>query len=121
MAEANRALEAADVNLEHSLYATAINRAYYAVFYAASALLLAKDIARSKHSGVISAFRQHYVKPGLIETEYSQIYGKVMAARVDSDYEITARPDRETARNCVDLAGDFEARTREYLEADGWL
>ena len=119
--EARRALEAADISLQHSLYGTAVNRAYYAIFYAASALLLTKGITRSKHSGVISAFRQYFVKPGLIEAEYSRIYGKVMTSRVDSDYEITTRADPTTARRCLDLATDFVERASEYLEEGGWL
>jgi uncharacterized protein (UPF0332 family) len=65
-----------------------VNRAYSAVFYAASALLLTEGLGRSKHSGVIAAFRQHFVKPGIIEIEYSRIYGRVMDDRLASDYEI---------------------------------
>ena len=72
---AKKALQAAASNIEHGFYATAINRAYYSIFYAASALLLSKGLARSKHTGVIAAFREHFVKPGLIEAEYSDIYG----------------------------------------------
>ncbi len=32
----------------------AVNRAYYAIFYAALAILLTKDLGSSKHSGVLS-------------------------------------------------------------------
>ena len=39
----------------------AINRAYYAFFYAATALLLTLDVTRSKHSGVMGAFRERFV------------------------------------------------------------
>ena len=54
-------------NLDLDYYDVAISRAYYAMFYSATALLLTKGISRSKHSGVYSAFGQHFVKPGLIE------------------------------------------------------
>lgn len=46
--------------LDNGLYASAVNRAYYAVFYAANALLATKRLARSKNSGVMSAFREHF-------------------------------------------------------------
>ena len=81
-------MDSAASSIEHGFYGTAINRAYYALFYATSGLLLTKDISRGKHAGVIAAFRQHFVKPGLIEPEYSDLYGDVMDARVDSDYEM---------------------------------
>jgi uncharacterized protein (UPF0332 family) len=40
----------------------AVNRAYYAIFYAALAILLTKDLGSSKHSGVLSLFDREFVK-----------------------------------------------------------
>ena len=120
LSHARQALQAAESNVEQGFYATAINRAYYVIFYAASALLLSKSITRSKHSGVIAAFRQHFVRPGLIEAEYSDIYGDVMDARVDSDYEMTFAADRETAESVLADARRFLERMARYLvEAEG--
>ena len=59
IALAERALDTAQVNLDVSDWRAAVNRAYYAIFYAASAMLLTKGLERRKHSGVISAFREH--------------------------------------------------------------
>ncbi len=56
---AHQMLEVAERNLGDGFYSSAINRAYYAIFYAANALLTTQGLARSKHSGVISAFREH--------------------------------------------------------------
>ncbi|HID63932.1 MAG TPA: HEPN domain-containing protein [Anaerolineae bacterium] len=77
---AQQMLQVADHNLADGFYASAINRAYYAIFYAANALLATKGLSRSKHSAVIATFRQYFVKPGLIEDKYSDIYGRVMDA-----------------------------------------
>lgn len=66
-------LEVAALNLSEDFYGSAVNRAYYAIFYAANALLVTQGLARSKHSGVIAAFRERFVKTGLIEAEYSDI------------------------------------------------
>jgi uncharacterized protein (UPF0332 family) len=60
-------LRATQINLEQGFYGVAVTRAYYAMFYAASALLASKEISRSKHSGVHSAFGEHFVKAGLEE------------------------------------------------------
>ena len=63
-------LAVAERNLDDGFYASAVNRAYYyAIFYAANAMLSTQGLARSKHSRVISAFREHFVKPGLIKAE----------------------------------------------------
>jgi uncharacterized protein (UPF0332 family) len=117
---ARRALEAAAVNLEQGFFEVAINRAYYAIFYAASGLLWTRGISRSKHSGVIAAFRQHFVKPGLIETEYSDLYGAAMEFRIGSDYEITLKADRPLASKSLKAAQRFVARILAYIsETEG--
>ena len=84
MARAHQALHATEHNLEDGFYITAVNRAYYAVFYATNALLATLGLARSKHSGAIAA-SQHFVKPGIIESEYSSIYGRTMEDRHTGD------------------------------------
>jgi len=66
-------LQQAGDNLQLDYYDVAISRAYYAMFYAASALLTSQGISRAKHSGVHSAFGQYFVKPGLIEPQYSRM------------------------------------------------
>jgi len=62
LARARQALAAGELALAHDDYITTINRAYYATFYAANAILSTQGLERSKHSGVIAAFRQQFVK-----------------------------------------------------------
>ena len=59
---ARNALQSAHYNLDGGYCGVAANRAYYAFFYAATALLLTLDITRSKHAGVMAAFRERFVK-----------------------------------------------------------
>ena len=67
---ARKDLEAAESNLERGFYAVSVTRAYYAMFYAASALLASKEITRSKHSAVLAAFGEQFAKPGLTEADF---------------------------------------------------
>ena len=100
---AHQALQTVHLAFEHQDYIGAVNRAYYAIFYAANALLVTKGLERSKHSGVIAAFRQHFVKTGIVPTEYSDFYGAAMEDRHTGDYglvplsEAIARRDLERA------------------------
>ena len=94
---AHEALAGSQYNFDGGYYAIAVNRAHYAVFYAANALLATKGLARGKHSGTISAFRQSFVKPGLIEPEYSDIYGSLMDDRHISDYDMNTVLEPERA------------------------
>jgi len=121
MQHAREMLEVAAHNTADGFYGSAINRAYYAVFYAANALLVTRGVARGKHSGVIAAFREHFVKPGFIEAEYSRIYGRVMDDWHVSDYEIELGIDIEVAEADLRDARRFVDRTEDFLRDEGWL
>jgi len=118
---AKEMLQASRVLLENDFYTSAINRAYYAVFYAANALLLTKEISQGKHSGVISAFRQHFIKTGVIAPEYSQIYGRLMEDRHESDYEIEAAIDKQDAESNLMDAERFVQEVQQWLKQENWM
>jgi len=100
--------------MAHEDYIAAANRAYYAIFYAANALLATKGLERSKHSGVIAAFRQHFVKTGIIEPAYSRFYGESMEQRHAGDYELTSL-DRRTVARSLEQAERFVQRIEQAL------
>ena len=54
--KSEEALKVAESTLEDKFYSTSINRSYYAVYYAARALLLKKGKIPKTHSGTISLF-----------------------------------------------------------------
>jgi uncharacterized protein (UPF0332 family) len=118
---AHQMLLVAAHNLDGGFYASAVNRAYYAIFYAASALLITQGLVRGKHSGVLAAFRQHFVRPGLIEAEYSDIYGRVMDNRHVGDYEVELEMDPSVSRDDLQDARRFVERVECYLRGAGWL
>ncbi|MEW6367498.1 MAG: HEPN domain-containing protein [Acidobacteriota bacterium] len=112
-------LDAARILLRERKYRQALSRAYYAVFYAAVAVLESKGIRRAKHSGVQSAFGQSFVKDGIIEPEYSDIYARVRESRELSDYERGFVPPAELATEKIDEAEKFVARMERYLSDVG--
>jgi len=118
LARARTALQQARDNLKLDYYDIVISRAYYAMFYAATALLNSKDISRSKHSGVYSAFGQYFVKPGLIEPQYSRMLVNAFNMRLDSDYEIKPSLSRALAEDILHDAEQFVARATAYLQQE---
>jgi len=112
-------IDTARLLLANGRYKVALTRAYYAIFYAASAMLLSEGIKRSKHSGVQSAFRQSFIKSGVIEAEYSDIYGAARDARELSDYELWFMPAEEFAEIIIADAERFVARMERYLREAG--
>jgi uncharacterized protein (UPF0332 family) len=64
----------------------AVNRFYYAAFYAARALLATREKDSSRHSGVISLFQAQFVKTGTIPSEKARALPRAFEKRQKSDY-----------------------------------
>ena len=79
-------LASSEDELKADRFSFAVNRIYYACFYAASAVLLKRRLRFQKHSGVRAAFHQHIIKPGLMSKEYGKFYDEIFEARQRGDY-----------------------------------
>lgn len=112
-------LLAAESNIRQGFASVAISRAYYAMFYAASALLASKGMSRSKHSGVHAAFGEQFVKTGLIEPEYARMLINAFDSRLDADYEVDSFLDSEVAEAILNDTKQFVARVERYLQEAG--
>ena len=113
--KAQSMLKTAQLTLDAEDYMSSINRAYYAAFYAANALLATLGLQRSKHSAVRAVFHQRFIKPGLIEAEYGSLYDKLFERRMKSDYEIMQVYERDDAQSTLDAARTFVARVEQFL------
>jgi uncharacterized protein (UPF0332 family) len=117
---AREELETARDNIAHGHFRAAVSRAYYAVFYMASAALFSRSVQRAKHSGVESAFSQYLVKPGDIEPEFSQLYQRARRQREEADY--AEEPiDEVAARQTLADAERFVDRLERFLRGVGAL
>lgn len=80
LASAKRDMEAGD-------FASANNRAYYAIFHAMRAVLALDGEDFKKHSAVIARFTLNYLKPEILSREYSKLISNASLIRNRSDYE----------------------------------
>ena len=92
---ADEALQSARSEAQVGRYRFAVNRAYYACFYAASALLLREGRQFVKHAGVREAVHRDLVKPGRLAQEFGDAYDRLFAARHVADYEALVRIEPE--------------------------
>ncbi|AIU70087.1 hypothetical protein TEU_06960 [Thermococcus eurythermalis] len=114
--DAHESLEAARVLLENGFYRDAISRAYYAMFYAASALLRAKGVVTKSHRGVIAKFGLEFVNTGIVEKYYAKALSLAETSRERADYDPTYRPNEEEAESIVEDAERFIERIEKALE-----
>ena len=120
MARAQQAIETGQYVMHREDFIAAVNRAYYAMFYAANALLATRGLERSKHSGVLATFREHFIKTGIIEATMSRYYGEALDERHTADYELEPL-DYETAARNLAHASEFVNRIANHLQQMGLL
>lgn len=80
-------LKEIDILLENELWHTAVNRLYYACYYAVSALLVNNSITARTHAGVRQMFGLHFIKPDKIDIELGKYYSDIFDKRQIGDYE----------------------------------
>ena len=87
----------------------------YAVFYLAQAALATKDIARSKHSGVVAAFGENLTKKFLLPENLHKVLLNLYELRVISDYSVEDVPSLEDAKEALEAAKEFSKAVESYL------
>ena len=85
-AQAEASLDSARREFNAGSYSFAVNRLYYALFYAASAALLDRQLSFSKHTGVRAAFHREFIKSGLMAVEWGKLYDDLFEDRQEGDY-----------------------------------
>ncbi len=94
----------------------AINRAYYAMFYAASAVLLLKGEAPRTHHGVHHRFHLHFVASGDLPRELSAALSYALELRTRADYEISINFDPQIAAELLAEAERFVTTIEAWLQ-----
>jgi uncharacterized protein (UPF0332 family) len=85
--KADMALDDAAFLADAGKYGLAANRLYYALYYAASALLLSKGIVTKRHSGLMTQIHLHFVKTGIISSNEGALFKVMFSLRHEDDYE----------------------------------
>ncbi len=119
--KAYRALASARTLAESTDYDFASSRAYYACFYAIEALLLTKQLSFSKHSGVIAAFNQHFIKPGIFPKDFSKMLERLFRDRQMGDYGYDPSISAEEANEDVHVAQRIVESIVDHLRQNGFL
>lgn len=115
------AIDTIKLLLNHKKFPDAVSKAYYAMFYAACALLRTKALDTSKHSGVISQFGLYFVKTGIIDKSYHKKFIKAFNDRDVADYRIMKEIIEQVAIQKLVDAEKFIGEIKVFLKTEGWL
>lgn len=108
MERAHQTLKAAQFLREQSAdSASIVNRAYYAMFYAALALLATIGEETSKHGGVMALFDRHFIKTGVLPKEMGKFLHTAFDIRQTGDYEDKSEISQEVSSQILEFAEKF--------------
>ena len=113
--KAKDSLRGARALVNETLYDFAVSRAYYAMFYAASAMLLSRQLSFSRHSAVIGAFGKEFIKTGVFAQQLHEWLNEASEKRSRGDYDFDANLTEAQADVQIERAKQFVAAMETHL------
>lgn len=101
---------------EQGFYNTAINRLYYACYYAAVALLIKNGINPSTHAGVKQMLGMHFIATGCLSKEQGRSFSLLFERRHSSDYDDFAYSSAEEIEELLPKAKAFISAIASLLK-----
>ena len=86
--KSEHAVEVAETLFNQDYISDAVSKTYYAMFYAAQALLKSEGIEVIKHSAVESALGYFFAKTGRLDPKYHKMFINARKIREIADYDI---------------------------------
>ena len=102
-------LKEAEVMKREKFYNAAINRLYYACYYATVALLLKYDIQTQTHNGVKTMLGLHFITTGILPLKIGKTFSTLFEKRHSGDYDDFAYCDE-------DLVNELYLQTQTYID-----
>jgi len=116
---ANKTIAEAVSNVDNCCWYAAVNRLYYACFYAVSALLINKGYVSKTHHGVFNMLGEHFVSVGLISKEHNKFYRRVLEMRQSGDYDDFIEFTENEVLPLVESAKEFIAEIEKLINNSG--
>lgn len=101
---------------KNGFYNTAVNRMYYACYYAARAILTAYHIEAKSHEGVRQQLGLNFVLMGKISEEQGRFYSRLFSKRTTGDYDDFINHTLETVDELYPQAQAFVNTIAELLK-----
>ena len=115
---AKRYIRSAELLLDDKDYESSVSRTYYAMFYAAQAVLLTKKLTFSSHKGVISTFGKHFIKTEIFPKEMGRELNRAFEKRQIGDYGYTFVVSNEEAEQMLRYGKEFVDKITSWLNTN---
>ena len=85
--QANDSIEIVDFLINNKQLTIAVNRIYYGMYYALTALGLQHKFETSKHSQLIGWFNKEFIKSNKVDSSYGMALRNAFGNRTKGDYD----------------------------------
>jgi uncharacterized protein (UPF0332 family) len=116
---AENTLAEVDTHRANGFYNTAVNRLYYACYYAATAILIANGIEVKSHDGVRMNLGKNIVQEGILTPEQGRYFSRLFSKRSTGDYDDFFNHNIETVDELMPDAKLFVQSVKNWI--DNWL
>ncbi len=116
--KAKETIAEVEVQIQNEFWNIAINRMYYACFYAVSALLVKHGIESSSHTGVRQLFGKLFVKTGKFDKNLAKHYTDLFEKRHKGDYNDFFDFDKETVIRLLPVSKEFISKIEELINTN---
>jgi len=114
--KAHKTLDEIPILIEHELWNTAVNRLYYACFFAVNALLISQQIETKTHAGALRMLSLHFTKTQKLSIELNRFYADLFENRQSGDYADFTNFDREMVEELYKQAIVFIDTIEKLIE-----
>lgn len=115
LSQAEDSLKVAKMSYENGLLKDAINRSYYACFYAIKAVLALEEIDFKRHKDAIGYFNKSYVATEKFSRELGRKIGMLKQLREKSDYDDFFIAGKEEAEIQIETAELIIAAVKSFV------
>ncbi len=116
MNTAEETMDAAQICMNGKHYKDAVNRSYYAAFYAVKAVLALEEKDFKRHKDVVAYFNQHYVATDIFPKEIGRKLARLQQRREKYDYDDFVIVSKEDGEEQILSAQDVINAVKVYLE-----
>lgn len=116
---AENTLAEVEIHRANGFYNTAVNRLYYACYYAATAILIANGIEVKSHDGVRMNLGKYIVQEGILTPELGRYFSRLFSKRSTGDYDDFFNHSIETVDELMPDAKLFIQTIKDWIEM--WL
>jgi len=117
---AKLALDAVRLLRQASLYNDALSRLYYALFHAATALLLTEGLEPRRHRALPGLLGGHFLVSGVLTAADIALVGRTATYRDLADYERTWEATEDVADAAFKEVEPLVQKIEGHLTRGGW-